>query len=127
MLTAGTELTDRVLILGEQHLRTVLAEYVQHYNGRRPRRSRELRPPWPARPAAGLNSQRIKRQRLLGGQCRLRVQASVLDRVRDLLHSNNSVKGFPLRTREPRPRLLAIPVADVYGLRLAHGLSVAIP
>ena len=67
VLTARTELTDRVLILSERHLRAVLAEYVQHYNGRRPHRSRELRPPWPTHPAAGLNSQRIKRQRLLGG------------------------------------------------------------
>ena len=43
--TARTELTDRVLILSERHLRAVLAEYVRHYNGRRPHRSRELRPP----------------------------------------------------------------------------------
>jgi putative transposase len=67
VLTARTELTDRVLIMGERHLRAVLAEYVRHYNGRRPHRSRELRPPRPTHPVADLNSQRIKRQRLLGG------------------------------------------------------------
>ncbi|WIX92503.1 integrase core domain-containing protein [Amycolatopsis sp. DG1A-15b] len=67
VLTARTELTDRMLILGERHLHTVLAEYVRHYNGRRPHRSRELRPPWPTHPVADLNSQWIKRQRLLGG------------------------------------------------------------
>ena len=67
VLTARTELTDRVLILSERHLRAVLAEYVRHYNGRRPHRSRELRPPRPTHPAADLNSQRIKRRRLLGG------------------------------------------------------------
>ncbi len=67
VLTARTELTDRVLILSERHLNAVLAEYVRHYNGRRPHRSRELRPPRPTHPAADLNSQRIKRQRLLGG------------------------------------------------------------
>jgi putative transposase len=67
VLTARTELTDRMLILNERHLRAVLAEYVRHYNGRRPHRSRELRSPRPTYPAAGLHSQRIKRQRLLGG------------------------------------------------------------
>jgi putative transposase len=67
VLTARTELTDRMLILSERHLQAVLAEYVRHYNGRRPHRSRELRPPRPTHPAAALNSQRIKRQRLLGG------------------------------------------------------------
>ncbi|MEU4526099.1 integrase core domain-containing protein [Amycolatopsis sp. NPDC024027] len=65
--TVRTELTDRMLILNERHLRAVLAEYVRHYNGRRPHRSRELRPPRPTHSAADLNCQRIKRQRLLGG------------------------------------------------------------
>ena len=40
VLTARTELTDRILIFGEQHLRgPVLARYGAHYNGRRPHRS----------------------------------------------------------------------------------------
>jgi hypothetical protein len=56
-----------MLILSERHLRAVLAEYVQHYNGRRPHRSRELRPPRPTYPVANLSSQRIKRQQVLGG------------------------------------------------------------
>jgi putative transposase len=33
-LTARTELTDRILIFGERYLRTVLARYGAHYNGR---------------------------------------------------------------------------------------------
>ena len=36
VLTARTEVTDRMLIFGERHLRIVLAEYEAHYNGRRP-------------------------------------------------------------------------------------------
>ena len=36
VLTARTELTDRMLVFGERHLRTVLAQYEVHYNGRRP-------------------------------------------------------------------------------------------
>src|SRR4051794_31672542 len=60
VLTARTELTDRVLILSQRHLHAVLAEYVRHYNGRRPHRPRELSPPRPTHPAADLNSQRIK-------------------------------------------------------------------
>jgi transposase InsO family protein len=46
--TARTELTDGILIFGERHLRAVLAEYGAHYNGRRPHRALQLRPPRPA-------------------------------------------------------------------------------
>ncbi len=38
MLTARTEVTDRMLIVGERHLRTVLAGYQAHCNGRIRRR-----------------------------------------------------------------------------------------
>ncbi|HKR50077.1 MAG TPA: integrase core domain-containing protein [Pseudonocardiaceae bacterium] len=41
--TLRAELTDRMLIFSERHLRVVLAEYVRHYNGRRPHRARDLR------------------------------------------------------------------------------------
>ncbi len=50
MLSARTEVTDRMLIFGERHLRLVLAEYEAHHNGRRPHRGRQLRPPGPATP-----------------------------------------------------------------------------
>src|SRR4029077_5174813 len=43
--TVRAEVTDRMLIFGERHLRMILAEYEVHYSGRRPHRSRELRPP----------------------------------------------------------------------------------
>jgi hypothetical protein len=35
VLTARTEVTDRMLIFGERHLQTILAHYEAHYNGRR--------------------------------------------------------------------------------------------
>jgi putative transposase len=67
VLTARTEITDRMLIFGERHLRTILAKYEAHYNGRRPHRSRQLRPPRPDRPVADLSRKRIKRRPVLGG------------------------------------------------------------
>ena len=67
VLTARTEITDRMLIFGEQHLRSVLAEYARHYNGRRPHRGRQLRPPRPDHPVADLSRERIKRRPVLGG------------------------------------------------------------
>ena len=67
VLTARTEVTDRMLIFGERHLRTILAEYEAHYNGRRPHRSRQLRPPRPDHPVADLSQERIKRRPVLGG------------------------------------------------------------
>ena len=61
VLTARAEVTDPMLIFGQRHLRTILAQYVAHYNGRRPHRSRQLRPPGPttlspASPGNGSNA-----------------------------------------------------------------------
>jgi transposase InsO family protein len=67
VLTARTEVTDRMLIFGERHLCVVMTEYEAHYNGRRPHRSRELRPPRPDHPVADLSRERIKRRPVLGG------------------------------------------------------------
>jgi putative transposase len=65
--TVRAELTDRILIFNQRHLRAVLAEYVRHYNGRRPHRARALRPPQPTHPVADLSHERITRQPVLGG------------------------------------------------------------
>ena len=54
-LTARTQVTDRMLILGERHLRVVMAEHAARYNGRRPHRGRDLRPPRPHHPVADLS------------------------------------------------------------------------
>jgi putative transposase len=56
-----------MLILSQRHLRTILAEHEAHYNGRRPHRSCQLRPPRPDHPVADLSQKRIKRRPVLGG------------------------------------------------------------
>jgi putative transposase len=66
VLTVRTELTDRILIFGERHLRVVLARYGAHYNGRRPHRALRLVPPRPEHPALD-HCQPIKRRPVLGG------------------------------------------------------------
>jgi putative transposase len=67
VLTVRTEITDRILIVSERHLRLVLAEYEAHYNGQRPHRSRQLRPPRPNHPVADLTLEQIRRRPVLGG------------------------------------------------------------
>ena len=67
VLTARTEITDRMLIFGQRHLQLVLAEYEGQYNGRRPHRSRQLRPPRPDYYPADLSQEQIKRRPVLGG------------------------------------------------------------
>ena len=67
VLTARTELTDRILIFSERHLRTVLAAYGTHYNRRRPHRALQLQPPRPDLPAPDLRHRRIRRRPVLGG------------------------------------------------------------
>jgi putative transposase len=67
VLTARTEVTDRMLIFGERHLRTIMAQYAAHYNGRRPHRGRQLRPRRPDHPVADLSRERVRRRPVLGG------------------------------------------------------------
>jgi transposase InsO family protein len=67
VLTARTEVTDRMLILGQRHLRRTLDEYARHYNDHRPRRALQLQPPRSERPAIDLTHERIKRRPVLGG------------------------------------------------------------
>jgi transposase InsO family protein len=66
--TLRAELTDRIPILGERHLRRVLAEYVRHYNEHRPHRGLDLAPPRPPAEITDLAKQRrIRRKPVLGG------------------------------------------------------------
>jgi hypothetical protein len=41
----GTPSSDRMLIVNRRHLEQVLAEYVDHFNGRRPHRFLDRRTP----------------------------------------------------------------------------------
>ena len=61
VLTVRTEVTDRMLIFGERHLRSVLAQFSAHDNQQRPHRALQLRPPRP--PVHG----KIRRRPMLGG------------------------------------------------------------
>jgi hypothetical protein len=63
VLTARTKITDRMLIVGQRHLRTILVGYEAHYN----RRGRQLRPPRPDHPVADLSRKQIERRPVLGG------------------------------------------------------------
>jgi len=67
VLTIRTEVNDRMLIFGEQHLRHVLAMYASHYNARRPHRALRLRPPHPTLPLPAVAHGRIRRRPILGG------------------------------------------------------------
>ena len=67
MLTLRTEVTDRMLIFGEQHLRRVLAGYAAHYNTARPHRALRLRPPRPTSSVPEPVHGRIRCRPILGG------------------------------------------------------------
>ena len=69
--TVRAEVTDRMLIAGPRHLRSVLDEYIAHYNRHRPHRARSLRPPDRGdsitASVADLATARIRRREVLGG------------------------------------------------------------
>ena len=67
VLTVRAEVTDRMLIFGERHLRRVVAEYAVHYNTQRPHRALQLRPPRPQSPVPEPVLGRIRRRPVLGG------------------------------------------------------------
>jgi putative transposase len=65
--TVRRECTDRMLIVGERQLATVLAEYTRHYNDHRPHRSLGQRPPNPPPHVVDLVTARVHRRPILGG------------------------------------------------------------
>jgi putative transposase len=65
--TARAECTDRMLIYGERHLRSVLGEYAGHYNRHRPHQSRQQRPPDQDQPAVLSLDAPIRRRMVLEG------------------------------------------------------------
>src|SRR5205814_794668 len=70
--TLRREFLDRMLILGERHLRSVLAEYQVHYNTARPHQGIAQRvpdgePDAPRATVTGIDTQQIRRKPVLGG------------------------------------------------------------
>ncbi|MEV0405814.1 integrase core domain-containing protein [Actinoallomurus sp. NPDC050550] len=69
--TVRSEFTDRMLITGARHLRTVLEKYVAHHKRHRPHRGGSLRPPdggdGITAPVTDLATGRILRRKVLGG------------------------------------------------------------
>ncbi|WP_307867454.1 integrase core domain-containing protein [Saccharothrix coeruleofusca] len=65
--TTRREATDRLLIINEHHLRSVLDCYATHYNHRRPHQALQLAPPRPDWPIAEADYTSIRRRPVLGG------------------------------------------------------------
>ena len=65
--TLRRECLDHLLIYGERHLRSVLAEYARHYNAHRPHQARQQRPPLHEPGHAIDVTARIERRHAIGG------------------------------------------------------------
>lgn len=64
--TLRRECLDHVLILGERHLRRILAEYTRHYNGHRPHQSLQQESPQRQPSRAVDVTARIERRQVVG-------------------------------------------------------------
>jgi len=67
VLTVRTECTDRMLIFGQRHLRTILHRYARHYNTARPHRALNLRAPADDPNVIPFPAGRIRREPVLAG------------------------------------------------------------
>jgi putative transposase len=65
--TLRRECLDHMLILGEWHLRSVVAEYARHYNGHRPHQGLQQEPPLREPGQIVDITARIERRHVLGG------------------------------------------------------------
>jgi transposase InsO family protein len=65
--TLRRECLDHVLVFGERHLRSVLADYVRHYNGHRPHQGRQQEPPQRQPSHTTGIAARIERRQVLNG------------------------------------------------------------
>jgi putative transposase len=75
--TVRREVLDRMLIFGCRQLRSVLAEYADHYNRHRPHRPLGQAPPLgPGEPAVVVPAGRVLRRDRLGGLIREYAQAA---------------------------------------------------
>jgi putative transposase len=77
--TARAECTDRMLIYGERHLRSVLGQYADHYNRHRPHQSRQQRPPSQVDQAGVPLELPVQRRNVLGGVINEYYRAALAD------------------------------------------------
>ena len=115
VLTVRTELTDRMLIFGERHLRRVLAEYAAHYNTQRPHRALQLRPPRPriACPRAGSRQGPTSTDpRRPDQRVRARGLKPLARRHGRVLEPDTGSSGSPATGDRARPKLALIAARD---------------
>ena len=77
--SARAECTDRMLIYGERHLRSVLSQYAGHYNVHRPHQSRQQRPPDQDDQASPPLDLPVQRRKVLGGVINEYYRAALAD------------------------------------------------
>ncbi|WP_083788543.1 integrase core domain-containing protein [Frankia sp. EAN1pec] len=110
--TVRRECTDRLLIVSEQHLTSVLSSYAKHFNTHRPRRSLHQHPPDPPPMVTPTPESAVRRTRILGDMINeyrnaaWRRPQTITSAAKEQIRGRNPSSGAPHPRCCSRARLL---------------------
>ena len=113
--------TDRILIVNQRHLASVLIEDVRHYHQHRPHRALQQQPPEPPPGIINLDVARVRRRPILGGLINEYAQAAQPNRILEPHTCTGASNDLGFASAAPSaPRRSAAATVVAHGIRFWH-------